>query len=59
MEENDLVLDSSISQAQKHDYLPYENALHLDPEPPPGPAAGGEKIWASPSLAPSTGPGGI
>ena len=59
MEENDLALDSSPSQAQKHDDLPYENALPLDPELPPGPAARGEKIWASPSLAPSTGPEGI
>ena len=41
MEENDLALDSSPSQAQKHDYLLIENALPLEPEPPPGPAAGG------------------
>ena len=41
MEENDLALDSSPSQAQKNDYLPCENAMPLDPEPPTGPAAGG------------------
>ena len=43
MEENDLALDSSPSQAQKHDYLLGENALPLplELEPPPSPAAGG------------------
>ena len=59
MEENNRALDSSPSQAQKNDYLPYENALPPGPVPPPGPTAGGEKIWASPSLAPTTGPEGI
>ena len=59
MEETCPELDSSAPRAQGHDYLPYESALPLDPEPPLGPAVGGEKIWASPSLAPSTGPEGI
>ena len=59
MEENDLAVDSSTPRAQGHDYLPYESAPPLAPVPPHGPAVGGEKIWASPSLAPSTGPEGI
>ena len=41
MEDNDRALDSSPSQAQKHDYLLCENALPLEPEPPPSPATGG------------------
>ena len=41
MEENDLALVSSLSQAPKPDYLLCENAQPLDPEPPPGPATGG------------------
>ena len=40
MEENDLALDSSPSQAPKPDYLPCESALPLELEPPPGPTAG-------------------
>ena len=44
MEENDLALDSSPSRPQEHDYLSYESPLPLDPVPPPGPTAGGEKI---------------
>ena len=59
LEEIYLELDSSPSRAQKHDYLSYESPLPPGPVPPPGPATGGEKIWASPSLAPSTGPEGI
>ena len=41
MEENDLELYSSPSQAQKHDYLLDENARPLELEPPPDPTAGG------------------
>ena len=41
MEENDLALKSSPSEAPKHDYLPCENTLPLELEPPPGPTAGG------------------
>ena len=59
MEEIYLELDSSLSRAQEHDYLSSGSPQPRYPEPPPGPAAGGEKIWASPSLAPSTGPEGI
>ena len=52
-------LDSSLPRAQGHDYLSCGSPMPPDPVPPPGPAAGGEKIWASPSLSPSTGPAGI
>ena len=41
MEENDLALYASPSQAQKHDYLLGENARPLELEPPPGHVAGG------------------
>ena len=59
MEENDLELDSSSPRAQGHEYLSYGSPQPPGPVPPPGPTAGGENIWASPSLAPSTGPEGI
>ena len=44
MEKIYLELDSSPSRAQKNDYLSYESPLPLYLVPPPGPAAGGEKI---------------
>ena len=44
MEENDLAVDSSPSRAQEYDYLSYGRPLPPGPVPPPGPAAGGEKI---------------
>ena len=59
MEETYPKLDSSVTQAQEHDYLSYGSPLPPGPVPPPGPAARGEKIWASPSLAPTTRPEGI
>ena len=59
MEENDLALDSSLSRAHKHDYLSCESPLPPCPVPPLGPIAGGEKKYASASLALSTGPEGI
>ena len=54
MEETCPELDSSTPRAQGHDHLSYGSPLPPGPVPPHGPAAGGEKIWASPSLAPST-----
>ena len=39
-------LDSSLPRAQGHDCLSCGSPLPPDPVPPPGPAAGGEKIWA-------------
>ena len=59
MEGTNVELDSSLPRAQGHDYLSCGSPLPPDPVPPPGLAAGGEKIWASPSLSPSTGPEGI
>ena len=59
MEETYPELDSSAPRAQEHDYLSYGSPLPPGPVPPSGPATGGEKIWASPSLAPLTGPEGI
>ena len=56
MEETSPELDSSAPRAREHDYLSYESPLPPGLVPPPSPAARGEKIWASPSLAPSTGP---
>ena len=44
MEENDLAVDSSAPRAQGHDYLSYGSSMPPGPVPPPGPAAGGEKI---------------
>ena len=44
MEETCPELDSSPSRAQEHDYLSYGSPLPPSPVPPPGPAAGGEKI---------------
>ena len=59
MEGRYVELDSSLPRAQGHDYLSCGSPLPSDPVPPPGPTAGGEKIWASPSLSPLTGPEGI
>ena len=52
-------LDSSIPQAQGYAYHLCGNPRPPDPVPPPGPAAGGGKIRACPSLAPTTGLEGI
>ena len=44
MEEIYLALDSSPSRPQEHDHLSSVSPLTQDPVPPPGPAAGEEKI---------------
>ena len=44
MEETYPELDSSAPWAQDHDYLSYGSPLSPSPVPPPGPAAGREKI---------------
>ena len=59
MEEIHLAVDSSPSRPLEYDQLSSGSPQPRYPESPPSPAAGGEKIWASPSLAPSTGPEGI
>ena len=47
-------LDSSLSQAQEHAYHLCGSPRPPDPVPPPGSAAGGGKIRAWSSLAPTT-----
>ena len=59
MEEIYLAVDSSPSRPLENDQLSSGSPQPRYPEPPPGPATRGEKIWASPSLSPSTGPEGI
>ena len=59
MEEIYLAVDSSPSRPLEHDQLSSGSPQPRYPEPPSGLAAGGEKIWASPSPSPSTGPEGI
>ena len=60
MEEIYLAVDSSPSRPLEHEYpLSSGSPQPRYPEPPPGPTTGGEKIWASPLLSPSTGPEGI
>ena len=52
-------LDSSLSQAREHAYHLCGSPRPPHPVPPPGPAAGGGKIRAWSSLAPTTGLEGI
>ena len=59
MEETYLEVDSSLPPAQGHDCLSCGSPQPPNLAPPPGPAAGGEKIWASPSLSPTIEPEGI
>ena len=59
MKEICLERESSPPQPLEHEYHLCGGPLTPGPVPPPGPVAGGEKIWASPSLSPSTGPEGI
>ena len=59
MEGTYVELDSSLPRTQGNEYHLCGSPLPPDPVPPPSPADGDEKIWASPSLSPSTGPEGI